>query len=245
MATVEAIISKAGFELLRNKNHRIYRNAAGQNLVTAATPSDWRAGRNTLAQLSRLTGVSLRTLTVPTHRKRIRIPAPEPIRIVASQVVPETLPAAVVVPPAPLTAAEGKLLKRMVKHEAQYVAKQAKQLERFIRLVHMLTALFDSDEVFFENEDYESRLKFVIGTVFIHVKHSLGFQDVELMSAAVKDSQEDLGFLVVRVGTFYLDVACDTVRTGPTWTEEGFGEVEIEGGLIVREDGKGGIDGWS
>jgi hypothetical protein len=40
-----------GFELVRDRKHKIYRNADGKTLTTGATPSDWRASRNALRDL--------------------------------------------------------------------------------------------------------------------------------------------------------------------------------------------------
>lgn len=51
---VDRELRALGFELVRAKRHRVYRHPGGGQVVAAATPSDPRSERNTIAQARRI-----------------------------------------------------------------------------------------------------------------------------------------------------------------------------------------------
>jgi hypothetical protein len=53
LAKHDALLRQHKFVLVRDDKHKVYRNPEGKVYVTAATPSDWRAGFNMLTALKR------------------------------------------------------------------------------------------------------------------------------------------------------------------------------------------------
>src|SRR5438034_7983786 len=53
LAKHDALLCQHKFVLVRDDKHKVYRNPEGKVYVTAATPSDWRAGFNMLKALKR------------------------------------------------------------------------------------------------------------------------------------------------------------------------------------------------
>src|SRR5947208_15530768 len=53
LAKHDALLCQHKFVLVRDDKHKVYRNPEGKVYVTAATPSDWRAGFNMRKALKR------------------------------------------------------------------------------------------------------------------------------------------------------------------------------------------------
>ena len=135
---LDDIIRSAGFELARQRKHKIYKSAKlGKTLVVASTPGDHRAGENTLAQLARLTGIRKHDLLSPPLGRKCR--PPRQVATALAQV--EGKPVEIVVETQPdsaseqLTRAEKKLLKRLGKHDIQRTVKLERQRQRLQRCV--------------------------------------------------------------------------------------------------------------
>jgi predicted RNA binding protein YcfA (HicA-like mRNA interferase family) len=59
---VERVLVEQGFNLVRQRKHRVYRRCDGKTFVMASTPSDRRASQNSLSNLARLLGIPRREL---------------------------------------------------------------------------------------------------------------------------------------------------------------------------------------
>jgi predicted RNA binding protein YcfA (HicA-like mRNA interferase family) len=208
---LDAIIRNAGFRLERQRKHKIYKHAElGETLVVASTPSDHRTGANTLAQLSRLTGIRKRELIAPPVRgarrnehkvENLPVPPKDP----PVEIVPEVQPTA----PTPMTPAERKYLKRMEKHEIQRQLKLGRQRQRLQAALDrchefFIHEMFESGAVHCEDER-EDLHDLTALSLYFAVKARMGFHDVELMAAEVLINQTVGNIPVVRVGCWYLD----------------------------------------
>lgn len=242
---LDAIIRSTGFELARQRKHKVYKHAELRKTLTVpSTPSDRRSDSKTLAQLSRLTGIRKRDLlTPPVRRKRRRkhkdeAPPPPPQIMPAEIAQPESVPA-------PLTRAEKNYLKQLKKHEIHRQKKLARQRERLQPVVDKVHEFFRSQ--MFERglalpEDAREELPDRAAlSLYFAVKEKMGFRDVELMAAEVVVDRRRLGqIMVVRAGCWYLDYFEGKVHDTPEWVakfENGDTHVSVFGALrVMKED---------
>ena len=247
---LDAIIRSAGFQLARQRKHKVYKHAElGKTLVVASTPSDHRAGANTLAQLSRLTGIRKHDLLSPPLRRKCRpprqvanLPAP-PLPGEPVEIVEETQPESA---PAPLTRAEKKLLKRLEKndiHRQIKLERQRQRLQSVLDKCHdfFLYTMFERGAAFCE--DAREELHDLVALSLYHgVKERMGFNDVELMAAEIVINQQVGNTLVVRAGSWYLDYFGGEVHDTPEWVaklDEIAAPVSVFGTLRVVQDDDG------
>lgn len=217
-----------GFELIREKRHRIYRDREGRTL----TPSDWRAEREALSDLARLLGKKKRELL--PDRRRLRgqrehlqenlpkagLPEVIEVKTASVEIVPPAPAPAVEAKPAPVTWTKGELkkLKRLEKLEGLRAAKQERQMavmQTAVRLVHEWTM-----------EQSERIHPDTVAWVMAEYMRSKGYQDARVVRvlAHIQDPSRNLDRLVEREITevpwagryVYLDhisgsaVACET-----------------------------------
>jgi hypothetical protein len=214
----------------------------------ASTPSDHRAGANTLAQLSRLTGIRKRDLLSPPVRRKCRPPRkvatpPAPLEGEPVENVEETQPESA---PTPLTRAEKKLLKRLEKHDIQRTVKlewQRQRLQSVLDKFHdyFLHEMFERGAVL--REDAREELHDWVALSLYHgVKKILGFRDVELMAAEIVINEQVGDIFVVHAGSWYLDYFGGQVHDTPEWVAK-LGEiaapVSVFGTLRVVQEGDG------
>src|SRR5207253_9502105 len=67
LAKHDALLCQHKFVLVRDDKHKVYRNPEGKVYVTAATPSDWRAGLNMLKALKRCIAEPAKPLVLPIN----------------------------------------------------------------------------------------------------------------------------------------------------------------------------------
>jgi predicted RNA binding protein YcfA (HicA-like mRNA interferase family) len=130
---VERILSEQGFNLVRQRKHRVYRRGDGKTLVVSSTPSDWRSERNVLRDLSRLIGLSKREIfqqkceTVTRHIAVTPV-AVAPVVEAFAPVVETAIPTAAT----PTPTCDLRLqreLKRLEKREAKLAARERHENE--------------------------------------------------------------------------------------------------------------------
>jgi hypothetical protein len=212
-----------GFEIVRQRKHRVYKNPMGQTFIVPSTPSDRRWSANALADLARLCGP---TETDPrplrARRQHGRLERIEPRSAEQPQPPVELIPAPV---PAPaLSRADRQRLKRWEKHEGQRAAKGERQLAKLRDLAYRAHALLETDD----GGDRGRRIVGLTRGIRRRVRQ-LGFQDVALSAAGVTACGHSLGLAIyLRVGGRYVDVLAGVVREGPTWTDDG-AQVEVWG----------------
>ncbi len=246
---LDAILRSAGFRLARQRKHKVYKHAElGKTLVVASTPGDHRAGANTLAQLSRLTGIRKRDLLSPPVRRNVRPPRqvanlPAPLEGKPVEIVQKTqLESA----PPPMTRAEKKLLKRLEKHDIQRTVKlerQRQRLQSFVDKCHdyFLYTMFECG-VAYQEDERDDLHDLVALSLYAVVKERMGFRDVELLAAEVVIDQQVGNTLVVRAGSWYLDYFGGKVHDAPEWVaelDEITAPVSVFGTLRVVQDEDG------
>jgi len=247
---LEAVIKNAGFDLARQRKHKIYRDAFGRTLVTASTPSDRRFHQQVLAQLCRITGTRKHELLAPKKPKRSarkrgpEVSAPPAVEAWIAQTT-EDPPVPVTPSPAPAplmpTRSERKRLKRLEKYEAQRRAKRARQLERLREEVGTL------HRALMENEPGHFGATHAAMVLYQCAKQRLGFGDTEIMVADLKLERDVLPLLIVRVSNWFLDFYWNEVRNTAKWSAELPGrsvvEVEVYGAVEIIRDAGGEIVG--
>lgn len=205
-----------GFELVRQRKHRIYKNAAGQTFVIPSTPSDQRWSANALADLARLCG---RTETDPrplrARRQHGRLdciveprsteglpPAHPPMELIST---PPPVP--------PLSRADRQRLKRWEKHESQRGAKVERRLAKLRDLAYRTHASL-------QNRGFHSAAAVALTIEAHHRALQLGFCDVALSVADATRNGYKLGVaFYLRVGSCFVDVLVGVLRKGPTWID--------------------------
>jgi hypothetical protein len=176
MTKVESILAAHGFEVVRQKKHKVWRDENGRTIVTPASPSDRRWNDNAIGDLSRVLGIKKRDLMV---RPRRRAPegAPQHAGIPA-----ETVAAAEPPPPAPpltapYTKAEQKKLRRLFKHEQDRAKKREAHLVRFGEVARDC-ACYRMDLI---DEGREPVVAYLLASVeAVKRLHRMGFRDARI-----------------------------------------------------------------
>lgn len=195
---LDRIFRQHGFDLVRQKKHRVYKHPDGRTFVTSSTPSDWRTEKNVLGDFSNLTGLDKEELLRPTKpkRQRTRLTPLDPDQPVLLS-PPEPVPAAPVV--VHYTKADLKRLKRWEKIYALRDAKQTKQKERLELLLRLIDHGVDRYTQRTGVEIPSGELHRVIGRAL----QREGWDPVTI-GVAVGTRQEL--YVSFRVGRFYLDL---------------------------------------
>jgi len=217
-----------GFELVRQRKHRVYKNPLGQTFVVASTPSDRRWSANALADLARLCGTTetdWRPLRARRQHSRLERVV-EPPSMEALQ-LPQP-PAELILAPAPVPAlsrADRQRLKRWEKHESQRGAKVERRLAKLRDLAHRAHNLLGKG-------GGDRALHIVALTMETQDRvRQLGFRNVALSMAEATLGDRRSGLAVyVRVGGRFLDILAGVVREGPTW-KDGDYTVEVWGDI--------------
>jgi hypothetical protein len=144
---IEQLLSSHGFELARQKKHRIYKREDGVTFVAASTPSDWRAERNQISDLCRVIGLNKHRLLASLERRRTRIRA-----VVVPGSLPNTTPPPIALEKTP-TRQEKMLAKRIARIDRNREEKAGRGLHRldlfFAR--HALMFVDDGEIIFPDN----------------------------------------------------------------------------------------------
>ena len=251
---LDDIIQNAGFALVRDGKHRIYRHIElNKTLVTASTPSDQRAESNIIAQVARLTGRKERDLLGGKRKPKSTKPSsvvpdsPEPASIAETTATdpPQLTVEECNTVPDPLTASERRYLRRLEKHETQRKEKGAKQQRKYqhwIAMVHahVLELVKDLGEAPGKDEIAEEYETAALALYIIARK--TGHNDAELMVADCKTDGCNSTLFVVRIGRCYLDLFSAMVHESPRWTVdvgESVAQIEVWGSLRVDKAGDG------
>jgi predicted RNA binding protein YcfA (HicA-like mRNA interferase family) len=209
-----------GFELARQRKHRVYKDRAGRTFVTSSTPSDRRWSAKALADLVRMCGPTGRDSRPLRARRRHGRLEPAFACLPADVVKPPRPP--VNPDPAPaLSRADQQRLKRREKHQVQRGAKierQRAQLSDIARRAHE----------FMEDEGWEPEpFTDCACATFWHIK-ALGFQDVALAAADIVVNGEKCAIgIYVRVNGWFVDIFDNALRESPTWAESRGVMVEV------------------
>ena len=205
-----------GFELVRQRKHRVYKNPAGQTFVIPSTPSDQRWSANALAHLARLCGPSeadsrplrarrqhgrLESIIEPHSMEALRLQQP-PVELVST---PAPVPA--------LSRADWQRLKRWEKHESQRGAKVERRIAKLRDLAHRAHASL-------KNRGCRPAAAVAL-TIEAHNRaRQLGFPDVALSVADATRDGHKLGVaFYLRVGGRFVDVLGGVLREGLTWID--------------------------
>lgn len=240
---VEKLIRSAGFSLVRQRKHRVYHHPGlNKTLVTASTPSDRNAERNTVAQLARLVGVSKRELLHHTQRRKHRehsvLSTVAPVSVPKPQLL-EGAPESPSVNPVPLTRAERNLLKRWEKHEAHKRIKFQKQRQRLQFVVSNAQDAFTSAiQNLTPETDAVEELHHNIAISLLLAVRTIGYHDAEVMISECRIQTAIQYLMVVRAGHWYLDYVGGSVNDCPKWKMLGYAEVEVFGALRVHNKGE-------
>jgi predicted RNA binding protein YcfA (HicA-like mRNA interferase family) len=214
-----------GFELVRQKRHRVYKNPAGHTFVTSSTPSDRCWSTNALADLARLCGpAETDSRPLRARRRHGRLdsePRRDAVPIDSSLEKAEAQPTPAPATPA-LSRADRQRLKRWEKHENQRGAKDARRLAKLRDLAHRAHESL-------ERRSAERSILIVMLTVETHRRvRQLGFQDVALSVADVAKDGWDAGrSIYIRVGGRFIDIIEGVLREGQTWVDAGGATVEV------------------
>lgn len=212
---LDRIIRQHGFDLVRQKKHKVYRHPDGRTFVASNTPSDWRSTLNELHDFANLVGVPKHHLIRPPRPKREHTrlePLEKPTAL--HPPAPETIPVPIA---SSFTKAELKKLRRWEKHYKQQEAKEAKlqqDLEQMLRVIEHEVAKRGVDR------------SAILGTVY-YLLHKQG-RHPKVCGVAV-DNQERL-FQTLKVGPFYLDPVACKARRETHWVTDDT-RVEILGEL--------------
>jgi hypothetical protein len=221
MATIDRLLDQHGFQLARSRKHRVYKNADGTTFVTASTPSDWRAERNSISDFAKLLGKSIGELTAPAKPKRaarhhsrlepVTMPEPTPTPIGAPAPPPDIK----------LERQIRMLEKRQRKYDATKAVKLAKKIERLMWFVNKAHELYvERVEVDRENAQWR------VAITLTYVLRKMGDPDVEaVVCSSVTDpdavnERGVIGFAAVRVGSLYLDFLTRAIHKTGRWTVE-------------------------
>ena len=140
---VEPILKAHGYELLRHKKHKVYGHEDGRRFVLPSTPSDRQWEQNSITHLARILCVPRQTLLRVQEISRVSQPQSDKPRIVSAVIEPIPEPLLVEPTIAPIVPAysknELKKLRRMEKHEQQWIQKRANQLKLIQRICGDLT----------------------------------------------------------------------------------------------------------
>jgi hypothetical protein len=219
-----------GFELARQRKHRVYKNSAGSTFVIPSTPSDRRWSANALADLARLCGpAETDSRPLRARRQHGRLDSVEPYRdaidsALANGEVQPTLPIAPVVPA--LSRADQQRLKRWEKHESQRGAKPERRLAKLRELAYRAHHAIQC------GGDRRPLIVSLTKDTYYRVRQ-LGFQDVALSVAEV--AMDDGGevstthavAIYVRVGSRFVDILEGILREGPKWTDDDNALVDV------------------
>lgn len=208
---LEDIFKQHGFALARQKKHKVYRHTDGRTFVVASTPSDWRAQMNIVGDFANLVGVSKQELLNPPKIKRQRTrlePWSQPPRTLEKE---EKQPTDLTPPPPPPLFSKNdlKALKRWQKNYEQHEAKLAKQKEFIDTVLYALLrkaerlGVTDADQLY-------------AGVQWWFVKKGW---NVEWAGLALEGSDEL--FMVLKVGSFYLDFKNARARRETQWEIDG------------------------
>ena len=214
-----------GFELVRQRRHRVYKNPVGRTFVISSTPSDRRWSANALADLARLCGpaeTDLRPLRARRQHGRLDSePRRDAVAIDSPLEKGEAQPTLAPATPA-LSKADRQRLKRWEKHESQRGAKDARRLAKLRDLAHRAHELL-------EKRSAERSILIVRLTMETHRRvRQLGFQDVALSVADVAKDGWDAGCSIyIRVGGRFIDIIEGVLREGQTWVDAGGATVEV------------------
>jgi predicted RNA binding protein YcfA (HicA-like mRNA interferase family) len=159
---IERLLSSHGFELARQRKHKVYKREDGTTFVTASTPSDRRAERNQISTLSRVLGVEKRSLFATLERRRThkRNPTPEPS---APEMAAPTAVRPTVVVEKSATRGDRRLAKRLERIERDRSTKAEKLAERQqLFFDHLAVQFVDSGETVFADNRGVTRLKRLI-----------------------------------------------------------------------------------
>ena len=152
---IERFLSNHGFDLVRQKKHKVYKRGDGTTFVTASTPSDRRAERNQMSTLCRVLGTDKRSLLASLERRRRR-------KRVVTAAVPNAAPPPIAVEKAP-TREEKQLAKRLGRIERNRAVKAARGVERLDLFFERLSVLFvDGGEIIFADNRGPKLLKEII-----------------------------------------------------------------------------------
>jgi hypothetical protein len=253
---LDHLIQNAGFELIRDRKHRVYHHVElNKILVTASTPSDQRAEANIIAQVAKLTGRKKRDLLGGSNKRKRKSTKPSSVVIASSEPasVVETTFAdpheltveEAITAPAPLTASERRYLRRLEKHEAQRKEKEARHRRKYqfwvatvhahlLKLVEECRQTHNEDKIAYEYE--------AASVALYLIARKAGHNDAELMVADYKTDGRNSPLFIVRVGRCYLDLFSAAVHDSSRWTialGESVAQVEVWGSLRVdkAEDG--------
>src|ERR1700722_4356556 len=230
------LLEQHGFELVRQRKHRVFRNPAGQIFILPSTPSDKRWSANALADLARLCGpVEEESRPLRARRLHGRLEAMEPTAPLSVEVsqAPKTQPAAEPLPA--LSRADQLRLKRWEKHEKQRKQRDPKSERRLAKLRDLAFRAHGSLEKW-SGGDPSSLIVALTEETLGRIKR-LGFQDTALSVADVVESVAGARSvaLYVRVGSRFVDILCGVVREGPTWQDDD-ATVEVWGDLACPDD---------
>ena len=213
-----------GFELVRQRKHRIYKNRAGCTFVIPSTPSDRRWSDNALADLARLCGPaetdSRRLRARRQHGRLDSEPRRDAVVFDSSLEKGEPQPTPAAATPS-LSRADRQRLKHWEKHESQRGAKDAWRLAKLRDLAHRA---HDS----LAKRSAERSILIVRLTVETYRRvRQLGSQDVALSVADVAKDGWDAGrSIYIRVGGRFIDIIEGVLREGQTWADAGGVTVE-------------------
>jgi hypothetical protein len=237
MATIDRLLDQHGFQLARSRKHRVYKNADGTTFVTASTPSDSRAERNSISDFAKLLGKSIGELTAPAKPKRaarhhsrlepVTMPEPTPTPIEAPAPPPDIK----------LERQIRMLEKRQKKYDAAKAVKRAKKIERltwFVTKAHEEYVKLDNGGA----KDAQWR----VAITLVYALRKMGDPDVEaVVCSSVTDPNAItktgvFGIAAVRVGSLYLDFLTKSIHETGRWAIAYDGGVDIFEAVISLEE---------
>jgi predicted RNA binding protein YcfA (HicA-like mRNA interferase family) len=137
------LLQEHGFDLVRQRKHKIYRNPDGLTFVVASTPSDRQAPQNALSTLKRI----LRQVNPEPEPVQVITPTPLVEPASAIQALHSIVPIAAVEPAPPsVSDQEWEAWKRQYWHDEKLRAKNERFLSVVSRYVDRASELFHKNE---------------------------------------------------------------------------------------------------
>lgn len=239
---IEKVIRDAGFLLVRQRKHKVFRHSElNKTLVVSSTPSDVRTEHHVVAQVARLVGKRKHDLLAVKRRKRVCPVKPTMVPEIV-QARPQEQTSQPLVPP-PLSKADLKYLRRLERHESQRVVKCEQQRTRLMWITHSAHNIFHEQSTEFTDDVGERHDLTVMG--LLKAAQHLGYHDSEIMVAEVKFYEDGVRYInLVRAGRWYLDYMAQVVSDKTTWhmvipPHGEVGAVEVFGSLRVMKDEEG------
>lgn len=210
---MEDLVKRYGFDLARQKKHKVYKHPDGRTFVLPSTPSDWRSSHNQLSDFSRLMGLSKKELLGLERKERKEVVVEDkPVLLHPPELV---LSVEEKINEAPIAYSKSDL-KKLKRWEKIYRLQQEKLSKRKRELEdHLIVTQGVFKQLVLEGNysttDFYTAWKVVL--------QRAGWNPVSC--GLVINDWTDL-FLIYQVGKFYLDVHTGIARLETQWMWEDF-----------------------